>query len=137
MKLTVVTPYGTKFSNEGVESVTIPTEAGVITVLDEHVPLISILSPGEIVIQKSDGSEEILAVSRGVVEVKAENHVAILADTAESADEIDVDRALEAKKAAEEMLQQKSDIEDIEFANIMSKLEKELARINVGKRWKK
>lgn len=137
MILNLVTPFGITYSGENVEKFTIPTEEGVITVMDEHVPLMSIVAPGEIVITDADGKEEIIAVSRGILEVRLNSEIYVLADTAENAKDIDVSRAEEAKKAAEEFLKKEHNLQDVEFARLQAKIEKELARINVGNKWRR
>ncbi len=137
MKVKLVTPYGAIFVSEKVEKFTIPTEGGVITILDDHVPMISIVAPGEVLILKEDGEEEVLAVSRGIIEIRQESEIYVLADTAERAEEIDVSRAEEARIAAEEFLQKQHNLESVEFARIQAKIEKELARIAVAKKWRK
>ncbi|MDQ6985740.1 MAG: ATP synthase F1 subunit epsilon [Candidatus Dojkabacteria bacterium] len=137
MILKVVTPEGRTFEGEKIKSITLPTSSGVITVMDEHVPLLSIITPGGIEITTSDGEVHLLAVSRGVLEVRRNSIIDILADTAERAEVIDIERAEEAKKRAEEYLKKMEDIADIEFARLQAKIQKELARIQIGKKWKK
>ncbi|GAB4284149.1 MAG: hypothetical protein Kow0081_1170 [Candidatus Dojkabacteria bacterium] len=137
MKLKIVTPIGRIFEGDNVEKLTIPTESGVITILEDHMPLISIVSPGEVLIHDTEETITALAISKGVLEVRETGEIFVLAETAEHADEIDIDRAEEAKKAAEEFLKTKHDIEDVDFAKMQAQLEKELARIEVGRKWKR
>src|SRR3989338_515301 len=100
----ITTPERTVYKSE-VDQVTVPTAMGEITVLPNHIPLVSQLVSGELVIKK--GSEKIhLAVSGGFVEVRQGNHVVILADTAERAEEIDVARAEEARERARQLVSQ-------------------------------
>ncbi len=119
-----------------VEQVTIPTAAGEITVLPRHAPLVSLLKPGELRIRK-DGYDVLLSVSTGFVEVRPKSEVIILADTAERAEEIDLERAEQARKRAEEMLKEKERLDDVKFARLQAQLEKELARLKVGRRYRK
>src|SRR5665648_417690 len=99
IKFKIVTPEKTVYE-DSVDQVTLPTQEGEITVLPNHIPLISVLRAGELVAKK--GGEEIaMAVSGGMVEVR-KNEITILADTAERAEEIDLARAEEAKQKAEE-----------------------------------
>jgi len=60
-----------------------------------------------------------------------------LADTAERAEEIDIERADEARRRVEEMLKEKEKFDDLTFARMQAQLEKELARIHVGKKYRK
>ena len=75
-----------------------------------------------------------MAVSGGFVEITKKT-VRILADSAERVEELDLKRAEEGKKRAEELLKNR-DATDVEFANIAAKLEKELARLKVGKKYR-
>ena len=131
----IVTPDGVIYEDDIVK-VTIPTQAGEITLLPEHAPLVSVLKPGEVNIFK-DGSNIDLAVSTGILEIRPSGEIFILADTAERAEHIDIDRAEEARKRAEKLLKEHKDVEDVAYAKIMAKMEKELARISVGRKYRK
>ena len=132
IQLNITTPEQNIFSKE-VSQVTIPTTEGEITVLVGHLPLVSVLRSGELrFIYK--GKEESLAVSGGFLEVLP-NKVTILADTAEIAEDIDLEKAEEAKKRAEKLLEEKRDDTE-EFALIAAKLEKEFARVKVARKRK-
>jgi F-type H+-transporting ATPase subunit epsilon len=133
MKLSIVTPENELIAAEEAKRVTIPTTAGEITVLPGHAPVITILSPGELIVEY-DRETRPLAVSGGIVEI-TKKYVKILADSAESVTELDIDRAEEAKKRAEELLKNRDKM-DVDFANIAAKLEKELVRIKVGKKYR-
>ncbi|MBI4250475.1 ATP synthase F1 subunit epsilon [Candidatus Uhrbacteria bacterium] len=133
MHLSIVTPERVVFSDE-IEYVTLPTEEGEITVLEDHVPLVGILKPGELVISRA--AEMIpLAVSGGVVQVR-QQMVTILADTAERVEEIIEERAEEARRRAEQILAEKS-FDAVEYAVLSAKMEKELARLRVARKWRK
>ena len=134
IKLKVETPEKVILSDE-VSQVSLNTKMGQITVLPNHIPLVSQLISGEIIIKKIDGVEDWMAVSGGFVEVMPEQ-VIILADTAEYAFDIDEARAEEAKNKAEELLKQKvADSED--YAMVTAKIQKEMARLRVVRRRKK
>ena len=131
----IVKPEGVVYSDTEVEKVTIPTKEGYITVLPHHVPLITILDTGELIIFKKD-HEVPIAVSGGVAEVRKDGTVYILADSAERAEEIDVTRAEVAHKRAEELLSQEEKAADVDFAHIQASLEKELNRLRIAKKYK-
>ncbi|MEA2088412.1 MAG: F0F1 ATP synthase subunit epsilon [Patescibacteria group bacterium] len=132
IKFEIVTPEKTVLKEE-INQITIPTKDGEITVLPNHIPLVSILVPGEIIIKK--GNEEFsMSVSGGFVEVLVDK-VVILADTAERAEEIDEKRAEEARKRAEKIKKEKT-VDSREFAALSTKIEKELARIKVARKRK-
>ena len=98
LKLEIVTPEK-RVIDMDVDSVTVPTATGEVGILPAHAPLISALKPG-IITYTTKGSAERLAVAGGFVEV-AGDKVSVLADTAESADEIDLQAAREQRDAAE------------------------------------
>ena len=110
MKLEIVTPEGMSFSGD-VEMVTLPGVEGEMGIYPQHVPLMTQLVPGELVVRK-DGQEMFLAVGDGFVEVTATS-VAILTDMAIPADQIDEAKAEEAKRRAEARLREKISAEEI------------------------
>ncbi|MDP2630806.1 MAG: ATP synthase F1 subunit epsilon [Candidatus Uhrbacteria bacterium] len=132
MRLNIITPERIVFS-EDVDQVTIPTQDGEITVLPHHIPLVGLLKAGELLI-KIGASIIPLVVSGGIVQVRADG-VTILADTAERVEEIIEERAEEARKRAEQVLAEKK-FDTEEYATIAAKLEKELARLHVARKWK-
>ncbi|MDD5626041.1 MAG: ATP synthase F1 subunit epsilon [Patescibacteria group bacterium] len=129
----IVTPERVVLKEEVLQA-TIPTQSGEITILPDHIPLVSILNPGVIELKKPSGENEIISVSGGFVEI-LKNKIIILADTAELAIELDEQRIEEARKRAEEMKKSK-DIDDVQFAEISGQIEKQLARSKAAKRWR-
>ena len=71
MKLQISTIAKTTYESADVDRVTVPTEAGEITILNRHIPLISLLKPGVVKIIHTDKTEEFLAVSTGAIEVQS------------------------------------------------------------------
>ncbi|MEO7659779.1 MAG: F0F1 ATP synthase subunit epsilon [Pyrinomonadaceae bacterium] len=98
MKLEIVTPEKLVLDAD-VDSVTVPTASGEIGIFPSHAPLVSALKPG-ILSYNIKGLGQKLAITGGFVEVNADK-VAVLADTAETAEEIDVDAARAAREDAE------------------------------------
>lgn len=135
IKFEIVTPERIVLKEEAMQ-VTVPTKDGVITVLPHHIPLISILKPGVVEIKTITGEREVMAVSGGFVEV-LRNKIVVLADTAERAEEIDIERAEEARKRAEEIKKDMAKQDDVQFAAIAAKIEKEFARTSAVGRWRK
>jgi F-type H+-transporting ATPase subunit epsilon len=101
LKLEIVTPEKKVF-DETVESVTVPTATGEAGILPNHAPLISALKPG-ILSYTNKGAVEKLAVAGGFVEVSG-NQVSVMTDTAEAANEINVEQAKAERDAAERAL---------------------------------
>lgn len=129
--LKLIAPDGVKYESEA-SAVFLPTIDGIIEVLPDHMPLVALLSPGEIRI-KNNSEEKILVTDGGLVEI-ANNLVKVLADAAESAHNLDEFQILEAKKAAEERLSNARD--EVEFADAAAHLEKQLSKLKYIKRRK-
>ncbi len=116
-----------------VESVSLPTQQGEITVLPGHVPLVSNLMPGMITI-RNGRDEQYLAVSGGFIEVQPRGRVIVLADTAERAEELDVKKIEEAREAARRAIANRRAADDVSSAAAVAALERELARLKVAKK---
>ncbi|MCG3730237.1 F0F1 ATP synthase subunit epsilon [Vibrio cincinnatiensis] len=103
-------------------------ESGDLGVLAGHMPLLTFIRPGMVRIVTIKGEEEIIYLSGGILEVQP-NDVTILADTAIRAEELDEAKAAEAKRAAEEMLNENHG--DVNFAQASSELAKAIAQLRV------
>ncbi|MDD5109829.1 MAG: ATP synthase F1 subunit epsilon [Patescibacteria group bacterium] len=130
LKFKLATPERLVLEAE-IDSVSIPTQMGQITVLPNHLPLVANLEPGELIIRRN-GREEYLAVSGGVAQVNPGSQVMILADSAERAEEIDVARAEAARERAAVLQLEAKD--DRKFADTAAQLAKHLARLRVARR---
>jgi F-type H+-transporting ATPase subunit epsilon len=100
-RLEIVSAERSVFADD-VDSLTAPGVEGQLTVLPHHAPLLTQLQPGEITVRKG-GQETVMVVTGGFLEVLG-NKAVILADAAEKAEEIDVDRAEAAMKRAQDAL---------------------------------
>lgn len=131
LKLQLVTPYK-KVLAEDVDEVTAPGTVGELGLLPGHTPLLTTLKIGELSYKK--GSESFhVAVNWGYLEVE-EDKVNVLVETAEPADEIDLERAKAALGRAEEALKKLSQ-EDKQHKIMEAALERAMIRIQVaGKR---
>lgn len=129
LKLEIVTPDGTAYS-EDVDMVTLPGVEGQMGIYPQHVPLLTQMVPGEIVVRKA-GQDYFLAVGEGMIEVTAD-HVALLTDMAIAAEHIDEAKAEEARRRAEARLQEK--LSDEEVASVNSALAHSLAQLRVKRR---
>ncbi|MGE5592353.1 MAG: F0F1 ATP synthase subunit epsilon [Betaproteobacteria bacterium] len=128
MRLEVVTPDRLEFSGD-VESVIAPSVSGYIGILPGHIPLIARLAVGVLTARTGDSSIT-LALSEGYMEVSPDK-VIILAEAAEMPGEIDVQRALAAKRRAEEILATSK--EHVVLARARASLQKALNRLKVAK----
>jgi F-type H+-transporting ATPase subunit epsilon len=129
LQLQIVTPEALSYS-EQVEMVTLPGVEGEMGVYPNHVPLMTQLVPGEIIVRK-DGQDYFLAVGEGFVEITGER-VAILTDMALRVEQIDEAKAEEAKRRAEARLAEHLD--DADAATVSAALANSLAQINVKRR---
>ena len=129
LKLEIVTPEAKTYS-EDVEMVTLPGVEGEMGIYPQHVPLMTQITAGEVIVRKG-GDEFYLAIGEGFVEITGDR-VAILTDMAIKADEIDEAKAEEARKRAEERLQEK--LTDEETATVSASLMHSLAQLKVKRR---
>jgi F-type H+-transporting ATPase subunit epsilon len=129
MRLEIVTPEEIVFSGN-VEMVTLPGVAGQFGVYPQHVPLMTQMVPGEIIVRK-DQRDLFIASGEGLIEVTA-GRVSILTDLAVAADRIDEARAEEARRRAEARLREK--LSDEEVASVNASLARSLAQLHVKRR---
>lgn len=130
ISLKLITPERVVFEDT-VSSLSVMTENGEITILPNHIPLVTLLKAGEMTLRHKD-QESHLAVSTGMLEVHEGNSVVILADTAERSDELDLQAIEEAKVLAEKRLEEARNQNDVAYADAMVHLERELARHRVA-----
>lgn len=132
LKFEIVTPDGPVYSDD-VEMVTLPGVAGQFGVYPKHVPLMTQMEPGEIIVNK-DGRDTFFATGEGLIEVTA-TRVSVLTDLAVEADKIDEAKAEEARQRAEARLKEK--LTDQEITTINASLARSLAQLRVKYRQRK
>ena len=120
--------------SEEVDAILAPGAEGQLGILPRHAPLITALQPGELIVSQGD-EEEIFVVGGGFMEV-VRDKVTILADGAERADEIDIERALAARERAEARLLDRQ-AEQVDFAQVEASLRRALARLRVAEHAKR
>jgi len=130
LKLEIVTPDAVVY-NEDVLMVTMPCIDGQLGVYPMHVPLITQIVPGEIIVQHKDGHEQYLAIGEGLVDIAAD-HVSIVTDMAIPADKIDEAKAEEAREKAAARLKEK--LSDEEVASTNAALVRSIAQLHVKRR---
>jgi F-type H+-transporting ATPase subunit epsilon len=131
-RLEIVTAERVVFS-EDVDVVIAPGIEGQLGVLPNHAPLMTTLMPGELLVRRG-GEEFSLAISGGFIEVRPDR-IIVLADAAERAEEIDIARAEEAKRRAEERL--KEHVPEVDLLRAEAALRRSLARLQVATRRKR
>ena len=127
-RLEVVTPYRVFYSDMA-DMVVLQNPDGQMGVMKGHVPLVTLVEPGQIKIRRK-GEWHVAAIGEGYVEI-TRNNVYVVADSAEWPDEIDQARALAAKERAEERLRKK--ISRQEYIQSKSAISRALARLSVKK----
>ena len=129
LKLEIVTPEAVVYSDD-VHMVTLPGIEGELGIYPLHVPLITQVVPGGVVVTKN-GRDTQLAVGEGLVEITADA-VIIVTDMAIPADKIDEAKVEEARQRAAARLSEK--LSDEEVASVNASLARSLAQLNVKRR---
>ena len=130
IQLEIVTPERLVYDDE-VDSVNVPGIEGELGILPHHAPLLSILGFGELRIRKG-GAEESFAIVGGFVQVRPDK-VVVMAETADLAAEIDLEKAQEARRDAERALETGYS-EGADLSAARAALQTALMRIRVAER---
>lgn len=129
VKLEIATPEGMVYSGD-IDMVTLPAVEGQMGVLPQHTRLMTVLTPGEMIVNR-DGRDEFLAVGEGLVEV-TNDRVSIATNMAIPTDKIDEATAEEARQRAIARLQEKLSSEEV--ASVNASLARALAQLQVKRR---
>lgn len=138
IKLKIITPERL-ILEQLVDQVSLPTTEGEITILPDHIPLITNLASGDIVAM--DGGEPLpMAVVGGFVEVRKDESdhtlVVVLADFAEHVAELSDEKIEKAKTEAEKLRKQMENKEIVDFEHFETELERSLTRIKIADKWR-
>lgn len=138
LKLKIITPEKL-ILEEMVDQVSLPTTEGEITILPDHIPLISGLASGDIV--GCVNTECIpMAVVGGFIEIKKNQdgitEVAVLADFAEHVAELTENKVAQAKEKAEQMKKEMENKEHVDFEHFEAELERSLTRVKIADKWR-
>lgn len=126
----LVTADRVVLQEDGVDMVVAPGADGQLGVLPHHVPLITTLAPGELRIKRG-GEETSIVVTGGFMEVTREK-VLVLADAAERSEEIDIARAEEARRRAQERIASSPD--SVDMARAEAAMRRAVARLRIAQR---
>jgi len=132
LQLEVITPEKVVYKEE-VDEVIIPTENGQIAILPNHVGLVTKIIPGEMIV-KSGKNEHLMAITGGFLEI-ANNQVSILAEYAIRAEDVEVAKAQDAQKRAENKMKEKASEHDFRIAE--AELQKALLQLRVATKKKR
>ena len=130
LSVEIVTGERIVFSEQDVDMVVAPGADGQLGILPQHAPLITLLDAGELRVKKGN-SEQSLIVFGGFMEVTPDK-VIVLADTAERLDELDLARAEEARRRAEQAVAERG--ETVELEDALGALRRANLRLRVGQR---
>lgn len=130
VQVDVVSAEASIFSGEA-KFVALPGEAGELGILPRHTPLITRIRPGAVRIELADGSEELVFVAGGILEVQP-GAVTVLADTAVRAHDLDEAAAQEAKQRAEALMENRQG--DFEYATASAELAEAMAQLQTIQR---
>lgn len=125
LNIDVVSAESEVFSGQAI-FVALPGESGELGVMPGHTPLITRIKPGTVRIKMLDGSEQMVFVAGGILEVQP-NKITVLADTAIRGQDLDEARVLDAKARAEAILAENRS--DIDYARAQSELAVAVAQI--------
>jgi len=138
LKLRIVTPERLVLE-EMVDQVSLPTILGEITVLPEHIPLITSLTSGDVVAM-TNGEYVPMAVAGGFLEVKKSDEgiteVAVMADFAEHVAEMSDIVIEKAKARAVELQKLMENKEHVDFERFEAELERSLTRVKIADKWR-
>lgn len=127
VNLDVVSAQESLFS-DSIKSLQITGSEGELGIMPGHAPLLTSLKPGMALITKKDGSEEVIYLSGGMLEVQP-NHITVLADVATRGHDLDEQAALEAKQRAEENMNAHGT--DVDYAAVAAELARAVAQLRV------
>ena len=131
-KLTLSTPEAVLYDGEA-ESITLETQDGEIGIMADHTPLVALIKPGIMNISQA-GETKLLATGDGFVKV-TKSSVKVFTQTAEFAESIDEERAIEAKKQAQAAMAEK--VDNVSTADATALLERNIARLKTLERRKR
>ena len=129
IELEIITPEKVVYKDT-IQKIILPTSEGQITILPDHISLVTVTMPGEIVVYKENDTSH-MAVMNGFVEF-SDNKLKLMTDAAELAEEIDERRAEEAVKRSE--VAKEKALNDVENAEASAALQRALIRIKVAQR---
>jgi F-type H+-transporting ATPase subunit epsilon len=133
LSLKIATPEKLVYEEKELDSVTMPTSLGQITVLPNHIPLVVKIAPGEVTVKKK-GIEHVMVTMQGFMRLDKEGNIVILSDYAIRSEDVELTKVEEAKKKAEAAMKEKSSQKD--FAIAEAELRRTLLELRVAQKRK-
>lgn len=131
LRCDIVTQERLVFSGE-VDYVSLPGTEGVMGILPNHSATLTAVAFGEVMVRQH-GEQQFFAIGGGFAEIQPD-HVIVLADSAEKADEIDMTRAQQARERAEQMMKEGVPEDPVRYQQIQLALQKAQIRIDVARK---
>ena len=131
IKFKIATPEKVIHEDE-IDQLSCPTTMGEVTILPNHIPLVATIVPGEIRVVDGNGTRT-MVVTGGFLEVQPDSRVIVLADSAESDEEVDLKRAEEARERARKIMAEDS-VDAEKYAVAQASLERSMARIRFARK---
>ena len=131
----VCTPERVVYERD-IKEVYVPTKAGVTGILPKHVGLVSVLDKGALHIKHDEG-EEILSIYKGVLEVRPESNVVVLADSADHISEMSEEAIEQAKARVEQAMKEEEGRDAFAYARFEDLLLREISHLNIARKYRK
>lgn len=136
-KVTIITPDGTVYDNDNATMLIMNTAGGQMGIMANHVPLIAALEISTVRIKHDEGTAEVAAVNGGIIQFDG-HRALIAADSAEMPEEIDIQRAEEARKRSKSEIEKaKREHNKDDLARAEAHLKRAINRLNASKLIKK
>jgi len=131
LSLKIATPEKLVYEDKELDSVTLPTSMGEITILPNHIPLVVNIAPGEVTIRKK-GQEHVLVTMQGFMHLDRTGNIVVLSDYAIRSEDVELAKVEEAKKKAEAAMKEKTSQKD--FAIAEAELRKTLLELKIAQK---
>ncbi len=131
--LTILTPTGKIFEHDHVKVLTAKTTEGEISVLPHHAPLFTRLEHDELKV-KLDEEIRYFTIFQGFINVDPDNHVTVMADTANRSEELDIEAIKKAKAAAEKALSEKEKLSATELLRAETAMRRAIMELKVAEK---
>ena len=133
LSLKIATPEKLVYEDNELDSVTLPTTLGEITILPNHIPIVVKIAPGEVIIRKK-GLEHVLVTMQGFMHLDKVGNIVVLSDYAIRSEDVELAKVEEAKKKAETAMKEKTSQKD--FAIAEAELRKTLLELKIAQKRK-
>lgn len=133
LHLKIVTPEKTVYDEAELDSVSIPTETGEITILPGHIPIVTTVVEGELVTRKKN-DEESLVITKGFLKYDQSGEILLLSDYAIRSRDVEIAKLEEAKKKAQEAMREKKS--EVDFKIAEAQLRRTLLELKVSQKRK-